>query len=91
MMSSVKYFMNTTDCTVFLLSLKAGGVALNLTEASRVFIMDPWWNPSAEVQAMDRIVSTDSTRQFRLLELMPSSFSAPDRSTSTRPGQTAHH
>lgn len=33
--------MNTTDCTVFLLSLKAGGVALNLTEASRVFIMDP--------------------------------------------------
>lgn len=45
---TVKYFMNTTDCTVFLLSLKAGGVALNLTEASRVFIMDPWWNPSAE-------------------------------------------
>lgn len=32
--------MNTTDCTVFLLSLKAGGVALNLTEASQVFIMD---------------------------------------------------
>jgi DNA repair protein RAD16 len=39
---TVKYFMNTTECTVFLLSLKAGGVALNLTEASRVYIMDPW-------------------------------------------------
>lgn len=43
---TVKYFMNTTDCTVFLLSLKAGGVALNLTEASRVFLTDVWWNPA---------------------------------------------
>lgn len=43
---TVKYFMNTTDCTVFLLSLKAGGVALNLTEASRVYIMDPWVSQS---------------------------------------------
>jgi hypothetical protein len=38
---------------VFLLSLKAGGVALNLTEASHVFIVDPWWNPAVELQAMD--------------------------------------
>jgi DNA repair protein RAD16 len=35
---------------VFLVSLKAGGVALNLTEASRVFILDPWWNPAVEDQ-----------------------------------------
>jgi DNA repair protein RAD16 len=40
---SIEYFMNNTDVEVFLVSLKAGGVALNLTEASRVFIVDPWW------------------------------------------------
>ncbi|PWN23213.1 hypothetical protein BCV69DRAFT_280825 [Microstroma glucosiphilum] len=52
---TVKYFMNNPDVTVFLVSLKAGGVALNLTEASRVYLMDPWWNPSVELQGMDRI------------------------------------
>ncbi|KAG0145261.1 hypothetical protein CROQUDRAFT_658947 [Cronartium quercuum f. sp. fusiforme G11] len=52
---TIKYFMNNNDVQVFLVSLKAGGVALNLTEASRVFIMDPWWNPAVELQAMDRI------------------------------------
>jgi DNA repair protein RAD16 len=40
---------------VFLMSLKAGGVALNLTVASHVFLMDPWWNPAVEQQAQDRI------------------------------------
>ena len=40
---SVKYFRNSPDVEVFLVSLKAGGVALNLVEASRVFIVDPWW------------------------------------------------
>lgn len=40
---TIKYFMNNNDVQVFLVSLKAGGVALNLTEASRVFIMDPWY------------------------------------------------
>jgi len=39
---------------VFLISLKAGGVGLNLTAASFVFIMDPWWNPAVEQQAIDR-------------------------------------
>lgn len=42
---SIEYFMTNTDVEVFLVSLKAGGVALNLTEASRVFVVDPWWNP----------------------------------------------
>lgn len=51
---SIEYFMNNTDVEVFLVSLKAGGVALNLTEASRVFIIDPWWNPAAEWQSADR-------------------------------------
>ncbi|KAF1983432.1 hypothetical protein K402DRAFT_338526 [Aulographum hederae CBS 113979] len=52
--NSIDYFMSNPDCEVFLVSLKAGGVALNLTEASRVFIVDPWWNPAAEWQSADR-------------------------------------
>ncbi|KAJ5854609.1 hypothetical protein N7534_007152 [Penicillium rubens] len=51
---SIEYFMTKADVEVFLVSLKAGGVALNLTEASRVFIIDPWWNPAAEWQSADR-------------------------------------
>ena len=51
---SIDHFMNNPDVEIFLVSLKAGGVALNLTEASRVFIIDPWWNPAAEWQSADR-------------------------------------
>jgi len=51
---SIDYFMNNSHVEVFLVSLKAGGVALNLVEASRVFIVDPWWNPAAEWQSADR-------------------------------------
>jgi DNA repair protein RAD16 len=46
--SVIKTFMTVPQVTVFLVSLKAGGVALNLTEASRVFLTDPWWNPAVE-------------------------------------------
>ena len=42
------------EAPVFLISLKAGGFGLNLTEADYVFILDPWWNPAAESQAIDR-------------------------------------
>ena len=42
------------DCSVFLVSLKAGGVGLNLTAADHVFLFDPWWNPAVEEQAFDR-------------------------------------
>jgi DNA repair protein RAD16 len=47
--------MHDADAPVFLMSLKAGGVALNLTCASHVFLMDPWWNSAAENQAHARI------------------------------------
>ena len=40
---------------MFLLSLKAGGFGVTLTEADYVFLMDPWWNPAAEEQAIDRV------------------------------------
>lgn len=45
---------NCTDCPFFLISLKAGGVGLNLTAADYVLILDPWWNPAAENQAISR-------------------------------------
>jgi len=50
----VARFQNDTSCKVFLISLKAGGVGLNLTAADYVFILDPWWNPAAEIQALSR-------------------------------------
>ena len=52
---TIKAFTNDPDVVVFLMSLKAGGVALNLTAASHVMLMDPWWNPAVEQQAQDRI------------------------------------
>jgi hypothetical protein len=51
---SVSNFQNNKDVRVFLISLKAGGLGLNLTEADYVFIVDPWWNPAVENQAIDR-------------------------------------
>ncbi|PRP75571.1 hypothetical protein PROFUN_15682 [Planoprotostelium fungivorum] len=52
---AISLFKSKTGPSVFLLSLKAGGVGLNLTEANRVFICDPWWNPAIEQQAIDRV------------------------------------
>ena len=52
---AIRRFKEDPECTVFLISLKAGGFGLNLTEASYVFLMDPWWNPAVEAQAIDRI------------------------------------
>ncbi|WP_333490320.1 DEAD/DEAH box helicase [Hymenobacter yonginensis] len=50
----VTRFQETEELRVFLISLKAGGVGLNLTAADYVFILDPWWNPAVEAQAVDR-------------------------------------
>jgi SNF2 family DNA or RNA helicase len=47
-------FHDDPDCRLFLISLKAGGVGLNLTAAEYVFLLDPWWNPAVEMQAIDR-------------------------------------
>jgi len=50
----VNAFKNDPGIKIFLISLKAGGVGLNLAEADYVFILDPWWNPAAEMQAISR-------------------------------------
>jgi DNA repair protein RAD16 len=51
----IKSFQENPSVKVLLISLKAGGVALNLTVANYLFLLDPWWNPAAEDQAIDRI------------------------------------
>lgn len=53
--SVVQRFQNDADCKVLLLTLKVGGVGLNLTAADTVFIYEPWWNRAAEKQAIDRL------------------------------------
>ncbi|KAI8924852.1 SNF2 family N-terminal domain-containing protein [Entophlyctis helioformis] len=66
----IKSFMGDPTITVFLVSLKAGGVALNLTEASRVFVMDPWWNPAVEDQAFDRIHRLGQYRPIKITRMI---------------------
>ncbi|KAG0369172.1 SNF2 family N-terminal domain-containing protein [Gamsiella multidivaricata] len=68
--ASIAKFSDDPTVTVFLISLKAGGVALNLTAASRVFICDPWWNPAAELQAMDRIHRIGQYRPILITRLI---------------------
>lgn len=67
---AVQEFQKNEDCRVFLISLKAGGVGLNLTAADYVYIVDPWWNPAVEQQAIDRthrIGQTKNIFAYRLI------------------------
>lgn len=68
--AAIEAFNSNKDITVFLISLKAGGVALNLTEATRVFLMDLWWNPAVEEQAMDRIHRIGQYRPIRISRII---------------------
>lgn len=58
----VAHFQNNEDIRVFLISLKAGGVGLNLTQADYIYLVDPWWNPAAENQAIDRSYRIGQTK-----------------------------
>ncbi|WP_257666199.1 DEAD/DEAH box helicase [Parapedobacter tibetensis] len=58
----VRQFRQNEDTRLFLISIKAGGVGLNLVEADYVFILDPWWNPAVEQQAIDRTHRIGQTR-----------------------------
>ncbi|HEY8912935.1 DEAD/DEAH box helicase [Lacisediminihabitans sp.] len=60
----------TGDAPVFLISLKAGGFGLNLTEADYVFLLDPWWNPATESQAVDRTHRIGQTRSVNVYRLV---------------------
>ncbi len=61
---AIQAFQNDDTCRVFLISLKAGGVGLNLTAADYVYIVDPWWNPAVEQQAIDRTHRIGQTKNI---------------------------
>ena len=61
---AITRFQNDENCRVFLISLKAGGVGLNLTAADYVYIVDPWWNPAVEQQAIDRTHRIGQTKNI---------------------------
>ena len=66
----VSDFQKDTGAGVFLLSLRAAGTGLNLTNASYVVLYDPWWNPAVEAQAIDRshrIGQTQTVNAYRLI------------------------
>jgi SNF2 family DNA or RNA helicase len=66
----VESFQNDPEIPLFLISLKAGGLGLNLTAAEYVFLLDPWWNPAVEAQAVDRahrIGQTKAVFAYRLI------------------------
>jgi superfamily II DNA or RNA helicase len=66
----VDRFQSDPDCPLFLISLKAGGHGLNLTAADYVFLLDPWWNPAAEAQAIDRTHRIGQTRKVMAYRLI---------------------
>jgi len=61
---AIQRFQTDENCRVFLISLKAGGVGLNLTAADYVYIVDPWWNPAVEQQAIDRTHRIGQTKNI---------------------------
>lgn len=61
---AIQRFQNDDKCRIFLISLKAGGVGLNLTAADYVYIVDPWWNPAVEQQAIDRTHRIGQTKNI---------------------------
>jgi superfamily II DNA or RNA helicase len=69
-MERVERFQNDPTCSVFLISLKAGGTGLNLTAADTVVHFDPWWNPAAEDQATDRAHRIGQSRVVNVYRLV---------------------
>ena len=67
--AALQEFRDGTD-PVFLISLKAGGFGLNLTEADYCFVLDPWWNPATEAQAIDRTHRIGQTRNVMVYRLI---------------------
>ena len=67
---AVHRFQTDPSVRVFLLSLKAGGTGLNLTAASYVYLVDPWWNPAVEAQAIDRAYRIGQHRNVQAIRLI---------------------
>jgi len=67
---ALKSFEDDDTVKVFLISLKAGGVGLNLTSANHVFLLDPWWNPATEDQAIDRVHRLGQTKPVEVVRFI---------------------
>jgi len=67
---AIRLFKEDEDVRIFLISLKAGGVGLNLTRANHVFVMDIWWNPAIEQQAFDRVYRVGQTKPVSIHRLI---------------------
>jgi SWI/SNF-related matrix-associated actin-dependent regulator of chromatin subfamily A3 len=67
---SMERFKKDPKVTVMLISLKAGGVGLNLTSASRIYLMEPYWNPAVEQQAIDRVHRLGQTRTVHTIRFI---------------------
>jgi SNF2 family DNA or RNA helicase len=67
---SIDEFKLSATCNILLISLKAGGVGLNLVCANHLFLMDLWWNPAIELQAFDRIYRVGQTRPVYIHRLV---------------------
>ena len=63
-------FQEDASCKVFLMTLKTGGVGLNLTAADTVFIFEPWWNKAAELQAINRTHRIGQTKKVFAYKLI---------------------
>ncbi|GBG30904.1 DNA repair protein RAD5B [Hondaea fermentalgiana] len=68
--AAIDQFNTDPKCNIFLVSLKAGGVGLNLVRASVVFLVDAWWNPQIEEQAIDRVHRIGQTRPVHVYRLI---------------------
>jgi len=66
----VESFQNNPEIRIFLISLKAGGIGLNLTQADYVYLVDPWWNPAVENQAIDRAYRIGQDKKVMAVRLI---------------------
>ncbi len=67
---AINTFQENKDVNLFLLSLRAGGVGINLTAADYVILFDPWWNPAVETQAADRAHRIGQTRKVIVYKMI---------------------
>merc|ERR1712070_354473 len=68
--NAIRQFKEDPSLRVMLISLKAGGEGLNLQVANHIFIMDPWWNPASELQAIQRAHRIGQTREVKALRFV---------------------
>jgi len=68
--ANLKAFKEDDGTRVILISLKAGGEGLNLQHADHIFVVDPWWNPAAELQAIDRVHRIGQTKSVKAIRFI---------------------